>query len=151
MNKPRISLLESEDANATLFLSDGIRRDLLQAFFDSVKEDEEYNIEDPDYSDLLNPHDGYEHQTYIQNNIENDEVIYWEGFSDYCWKAFKQKYPNKSKTQIIETFVNLRAKDYGTPFGYKLGDYDYFVAEDVYDNYQDYILKLIFIKDVKVF
>jgi hypothetical protein len=121
----------------------------IEDFLKEVEEDPEYNIDEPEIIDLLDTDDGYNWQTYIQNDLENGIFIYWEGFSKYCWKAFCRKYPFKKKENIIQMFIDTRAKDLAKDFGYELIDADYFIAEDenAYGNeFKDYILKLTYKK-----
>lgn len=130
--------------------ADAIRKDLIENFLSKIDDDDEINYlsENPDEDLLLEPdhYDGYEYQTYIQY-ISPNEFIYWEGFSNHCWRAFlnQTQYKNMNKEQIIDSFISNRAKNIAQEFGYILDDYDYYIhtAENVYGElYEDYILKL---------
>jgi hypothetical protein len=138
-----------EDNSTSNSFADALRTDMIEDFLKEVEEDPEYNIDEPEIIDLLDTDDGYNWQTYIQNDLENGIFIYWEGFSKYCWKAFCRKYPFKKKENIIQMFIDTRAKDLAKDFGYELIDADYFIAEDenAYGNeFKDYILKLTYKK-----
>ena len=124
--------------------ADGVRHGLIQDFLKCVDIDPQCNEDEPEIYDLLDPHMGYDYQTYIQNDIKNNRFIYYEGFSSYCWKAFmKQKqYRQMSKEEIIKSFVENRGNKLGSDFGYELIDWSY----DFYDvgDFGDYILNMTF-------
>ena len=62
--------------------ADVLRMDTITDFINELKDEgEDYNPEDPDYDELLDPHDGYNYQTYIQN-IGTDVIIYYEGLTN---------------------------------------------------------------------
>lgn len=89
--------------------ADAIRMDYILEFLENVVDDPEYNNEEPDTDDLLDPHDGYNHQTYIEQ-LENGEFKYWEGWSIYCWKAIynKPEYKGMSKSKVLDQFLSVR-------------------------------------------
>ena len=128
--------------------ADAQRKELIKDFFDIVKNESDYNTEEPIYSELLDPYDGYEYQTYIQNKLNEQEIVLWEGFSEYCWEAFEDKYPNKKRHDIIEEFITTRGKYLGDEFGMMMSDYDYFYEEDIYGD-SDYIMWIEFKKKYK--
>lgn len=124
--------------------ADSIRKEMISDFFKGVEEDSEYNEEEPEYDGLLDPHMGYEYQTYIQNDLRNGRFIYYEGFSSYCWKSFmKQKqYQGMGKEDIIQSFVINRGSKLGEEFNFNLVNYSF----DVYDigDLSDYVLVMEF-------
>jgi hypothetical protein len=140
----------SEDDNNCLLpegsWADAIRHDLILQFFEDVNIDDEYNIDEPEYDLLLDPHDGYDYQTYIQNDLDNGRFIFYEGFSLYCWKSFlsQKQYKGLSKSEIIESFIKNRGSKLGESFGYELVDYSF----EIYDtfDFSDYILLMVFKK-----
>jgi len=129
--------------------ADGIRKGLIDDFFNCVKIDSECNIDEPEYYDLLDPDMGYDYQTYIQNDLVNNRFIFYEGFSSYCWKSFmKQKqYEGMNKSEIIESFINNRGINLGKDYGFELEDYSY----EKYDigEFYDYILIMRFVNIYK--
>ncbi len=126
--------------------ADAIRRDTMYTFLKSVEEDDEYNIEEPDMCDLLDPHDGYEYQTYIQNNLKEGEFIYWEGFSKYCWNAFmnQKQYRGMTKKEILQNFLEKRAPKLAKDLGFDLVADNYYVVTS--DLYKDYVMKIVYKK-----
>lgn len=129
------------------YMSDAIRADYIQDFLDELESDPTFNEESPEYDWLMDPHDGYPKQTYIQSN--DDEIIYWEGWSSYCWDAAYQKaeYKNLSKEEIIESIIKNRFTKIGDEFDFKIKDWDYFWYDSEDDDSESgYIMKVIFTK-----
>ena len=92
------------------YLSDGFRLDSIQDFINKIKEEPEYNTDEPEYEWLLDAFDGYPQQTYIQNDVENKQIIFYEGWSKECWKgAFaKKEYKGRSKEYVLNDIKNRR-------------------------------------------
>jgi hypothetical protein len=135
--------------NNCLFTSDKIRIELIENFLKEVKNDPEYNIEEPDYDSLLDRSwDAYEWQTYIQNDLENNQIIHYEGWVAECWNAIIQKdgYKGLTKVEILDKFNKERLPLIANALGYKIISSDYFWYESIYDdNVEDgYISKIVF-------
>lgn len=118
--------------NKSCLPSDSIRIELIKSFFESIKENPNYNLDVPDFEELLDPWDGYDNLTYIQNNLKNNEIIYWEGFIESCWEGVyaKPEYKGLSKEQAIEKIITERFPMIAGKFGMKVVNYDYFDEGD---------------------
>ena len=129
--------------------ADALRKDLIKEYLNNIedKEIKEELSEEPDYDLLLEPdhYDGYEYQTYIQY-VDDNTFKYYEGFSKLCWGGFKKQtqYKGKGKEDIINDFINNRAKFLGLEFGYDLVDSEHFIHKSW--DYTDYILILTYKK-----
>jgi len=123
-----------------LYQSDIIRIQLINDFLENCKENPDYNIELPDYNDLIDDWDGYDDQTYIQNN--GNEFIYWEGWVRACWQAAykKPEYKDLGKDLIIEKIIKERFPRIAEEVNYKINNYDYFRHDGIY------IMKITFTK-----
>jgi len=141
LNENRFEKRDEEQYKNCL-MSDLTRMEIVDLFFDKNKENKVYNIEIPDYFKLIDDWDGYDDQVYIQNNLNNDEFVYWEGWVDECWKAvyLKPEYKNLSKTDTISKIVKDRFPRIGEEFGFKLKKYNYFKFRG------KYIMKVVFHK-----
>ena len=89
--------------------ADAQRMDYILEFLENMIDDPEYNTEEPDTDDLLDPYDGYESQTYIQQ-LDNGEFQFWEGWSKLCWKAIynKPEYKGMLKEKVLDQFLAVR-------------------------------------------
>lgn len=129
-----------------LSFSDALRADIIEENIKKFKEDPNLNKEDPDYDDLLDPYNGYKYQTYIQNDLENNQIIFWEGWSEECWNSLYQKeeYQNLSKKEAIEKIIQERFPKIASENNLKIKDYNYFYYEvNPYLNIDDgYIMKI---------
>ena len=129
-----------EEQYKNCFMSDLVRMELIETFLNKVQNDPSYNKEEPNYSKLVDDWDGYDDQVYIQNNLDENEVIYWEGWVDECWKSLFQKpdYKGLSKTECIKKVITQRFPRIAEEFGFKMEHFDYFDYEG------EYIMKVIF-------
>lgn len=145
INENRYSLLSDERYNKCL-LSDITRMEIIDLFFKNVSENKDYNTETPSYSKLVDDWDGYDDQVYIENDLENNRFIFWEGWVKSCWGALykKTEYKGLNKTESIEKIINDRFPRIGEEFGYVIEGYDYFK----YKGY--YIMSVSFIKKDKI-
>ena len=142
----KFKIFENDDKYKDIYPSDLLRMDLITTFLKNVDFDKKYNIEEPDNEMLLDAYDGYEYHTYIQNNLENNEIIYWEGWSSICWKELynKPEFKGLSKTKAIEKVITTRFPRIAQEFDMIISDSEYFFQE-LYDDYipDGYIMKII--------
>jgi hypothetical protein len=131
------------------YFSDAFRMDTVQDALDKLKEGDEYELEEmeenPDSDMLLDPHDGYEKQTYIQ--IVGKKLIYWEGWSSYCWKSLydKSEYKGLSKSEAITKVIKERLIPSIESMGLKYINSKYWMEESWTDGVDDgYIMKVVF-------
>ena len=127
--------------------SDIVRLEMIEEFLEIVKEEPEYNIEEPEYDSLLDTWDGYKWQTYIQNDLKNNKIIYWEGWVKECWDAVynKPNYKGLSKTDVISKIVKERFPLIAKDLNMKIIDFDYWYEESWTDGVDNgYIMKIIF-------
>jgi hypothetical protein len=128
------------------YFSDAYRMDTITEFFNNVKDDDSYNIEEPDFDSLLDPYNGYEKQIYIQNDLENNQIVFWEGWSHLCWDGAysKPEYKGKNKQEVLDDVLDRRFKLIANECGLEIVDSDYFFHE-TWDDYikDDYIMKII--------
>jgi len=89
--------------------ADAMRMDSILEFLDDIKDDPDDIDPEPDEYYLLDPHDGYEKQTYIQN-LGNGVFKFWEGWSKYCWRAIyhQKQYKGRSKEKVLDMFLSQR-------------------------------------------
>lgn len=130
----------NEEQYKNCFMSDLTRMDLIETFFNNIKNNPNYNIQEPDYSKLIDNWSGYDDQVYIQNNLTNNQFIYWEGWVDECWKALylKPEYNGLNKIEAIEKIIKTRFPRLGDEFNYKMIDFNYFKHKG------KYIMKVVF-------
>lgn len=107
-----IKLFEEYKPHNFEWLSDGIRLDMINDTIKEWESDEEYKEEcreEPEFDLLLDPYDGYESQSYIQY-INDNELCFWEGWSDLCWNGAysKDMYKSMTKEEILEHIKNVR-------------------------------------------
>ena len=78
----------------------------------------------------------------IQNNLSDNEFIFWEGWVDECWKGLylKPEYKGLTKTDSIEKVIRDRFPRIGQEFGFKIKEYDYFKHKG------KFIMKVVFYK-----
>ena len=141
INENRLEQRETEKYK-NCFTSDLIRMELIDMFFKKIEQVSSYNIEEPNKFKLIDDWDGYDDQVYIQNNLIENEFIFWEGWVNECWKAalMKDEYKNMKKEDIIEKKINQRFTKIGDEFGFIIKSYDYFKYKG------KYIMKIIFSK-----
>jgi hypothetical protein len=89
--------------------ADAGRMDFILEFLEQIIDEPDYNTEEPDTDDLLDPYDGYDDETYIQQ-LENGEFMYYEGWSKLCWKGLyrQPKYKGMSKKEALDQFLSVR-------------------------------------------
>ncbi len=131
-----------EEQYKTCLMSDLTRMELIEMFFNKVKTNPNYNTDEPNLFKLIDDWDGYDDQVYIQNNLSDNEFIFWEGWVDECWKGLylKPEYKGLTKTDSIEKVIRDRFPRIGQEFGFKIKEFDYFIHED------EFIMKVVFYK-----
>jgi len=130
-----------EDKYKSCYMSDITRMEIIDMFFSKVKENPDYHKEKPDFDLLTDDWDGYDDQVYIQNKLEDDTIIFYEGWVDSCWSAAynKPQYENMSEEEIIESIITNRFPRIGEEFNMAIQEYGYF-----YKN--GYIMYVVFKK-----
>ena len=121
-------------------MSDLTRMELIDNFLKKVKDNPEYNTEEPDYDMLLDDWDGYDDQVYIQN--KGDSIVFWEGWVDSCWKAAfqKEQYKGLKKSEVINKIIEERFPRIAEEFDMEIIDYGY-IDNDGYIMYIEMKLK----------
>ena len=132
-----------------IYFSDAMRMDIMEEFLAELKRGDEDFLEehenDPDTDMLMDPHEGYDKQTYIQ--YKNNQVIYWEGWSNYCWKSLydKEEYKRLSKPESIRKVIAERLIPSMKELGLKYISSKYWLEESWTDDVADgYIMKITF-------
>jgi hypothetical protein len=107
-------------------MSDLTRMELIDNFLQKVKDNPEYNTEEPDYDMLLDDWDGYDDQVYIQNKGES--IVFWEGWVSSCWEAAfkKPQYKGLKKSEVIDKIIDERFPRIAEEFGMEIIDYGFF-------------------------
>lgn len=127
------------------YQSDLIRVEIIEEFFKAVEKDPDHNIDDPDFEMLLDINEGYKWQTYIQNDLKNGNIIYWEGWTKECWKGVyaKPEYKGLKKPDAIKKVISERMPEIAKPFNMKIMDSNYFFHEMMADYVDDgYIMSV---------
>ena len=116
-----------EDRYKSCSMSDITRMEIIDDFFKKVENDPNYNTEEPDYDMLLDDWDGYDDQVYIQNKLDNNTIVFYEGWVDSCWSAAYNKPQQKGmgKKQIIKDIITNRFPRIGEEFNMIIKDYGY--------------------------
>ena len=116
-----------EEQYKSCSMSDITRMEIIDNFFKQVNENPNYNIDEPDYDMLLDDWDGYDDQVYIQNKLDNNTIIFYEGWVDACWSAVynKPQYKGMSKKQVIKDIITNRFPRIGEEFNMTIKDYGY--------------------------
>lgn len=127
LNENRFEKRDEEQYKNCL-MSDLTRMEHIEIFFNKVDSNPRYNIEKPNYFMLIDDWNGYQDQVYIQNNLIENEFIFWEGWVDECWKALylKPEYKGLNKIESINKIIKERFPRIGEEFGYKIKDFSYF-------------------------
>jgi len=125
-----------DDNYKSCSISDITRMEIIDDFFNRVSNDPNYNIDKPDYDMLLDDWDGYDDQVYIQNKLDNNTIIFYEGWVDSCWSAVynKPQYKGMSKKQVIKDIITNRFPRIGEEFNMTIKDYGY-INDDGYIMY----------------
>ena len=141
LNENRFEKRDEEQYKSCL-MSDLTRMELIQMFFNNIKNNPTYNIEDPNLFKLIDGWDGYDDQVYIQNKLTENEFIFWEGWVDECWKSLylKPEYKGLDKINSIKKVINERFPRIGQEFGFKIKEFDFFKYKG------KFIMKVIFYK-----
>jgi len=116
-----------EDRYKSCLMSDITRMEIIDNFFKQVNENPNYNTEEPDYDMLLDDWGGYDDQVYIQNKLDNNTIIFYEGWVNSCWSAVynKPQYKGMSKKQVIKDIITNRFPRIGEEFNMDVIDYGY--------------------------
>jgi len=116
-----------EDKYKSCSMSDITRMEIIDVFFSKVKENPDYHKEKPDFDLLTDDWDGYDDQVYIQNKLEDDTIIFYEGWVDSCWGAVynKPQYENMSEEEVIESIITDRFPRIADEFSMFIKDYGY--------------------------
>lgn len=124
------------------YVSDIMRMKIIDNFFIQTSINPDYNIEYPDYNKLIDTWDGYDDMTYIQNNLKNNEFIFYEGWVNSCWKGLylKKEYKELNKKDAIIKVITERFPIIGNEFQYHIKNFEYFKHRGLY------IMKIIFYK-----
>jgi hypothetical protein len=116
-----------EDKYKSCSMSDITRMEIIDMFFSKVKENPDYHKENPDFDLLTDDWDGYDDQVYIQNKLEDDTIIFYEGWVDSCWYAVynKPQYKNMTEEEVIENIITNRFPRIAEEFNMTIKDYGY--------------------------
>ena len=116
-----------EDKYKSCSMSDITRMEIIDMFFSKVKENPDYHKENPDFDLLTDDWDGYDDQVYIQNKLEDDTIIFYEGWADSCWYAVynKPQYKNMTEEEVIENIITNRFPRIAEEFNMTIKDYGY--------------------------
>ena len=68
------------------------------------------------------------YSTYIQNKLDDNTIIFYEGWVDSCWDAVynKQQYQGMNEEQVMEDIIKNRFPRIGDEFSMLINDYGYF-------------------------
>ena len=129
-----------EEQYKSCSMSDITRMEIIDNFFQKVKENPKFNTEEPDYDMLLDSWDGYEDQVYIQNKLFEDKIVFYEGWIESCWNAVyrKPQYRKMDEEEVIEDIINKRFPRIGEEFNMRISDYSYFNDGDGYIMYVEF-------------
>jgi hypothetical protein len=139
LNENRFQKQEEEQYKGCS-ISDIYRMELIELFFNIIKNNPLHNIEEPNYFKLIDDWNGYDDQVYIQNKLNQNEIVFWEGWVDECWKSLylKPEYKGLNKTESINKIINERFPRIGNEFDFIIKEYDYFKYKG------KFIMKVIF-------
>lgn len=139
-------LKRQEEKYKSCLMSDLSRMEIVEDFFNEIKKNPKYNVDEPDFDELLDTWDGYEDQVYIQNNLNNNEIMFWEGWVDSCWEALydKPEYKKLNKKEAIEKVIKDRFPRIAEEFEMKIKSFNYFVHND------EFIMKVVFERKVEM-
>ena len=117
-----------ENEYKSCLISDLTRMEIIESFFNKVQMDPKHNTNGPNYFKLIDDWDGYEDQVYIQNKLDENEFIFWEGWVDACWDALylKPEYRGLTEEQSIVKVITERFPRIGEEFGFKIKEFNYF-------------------------
>lgn len=141
LNENRLEKRDEQQYKNCL-MSDLTRMELIEMFFKNVEINPKYNIEEPNYFKLIDDWNGYDDQVYIQNNLSENEFIFWEGWVDECWKGLylKPEYKGLNKIESINKVIKERFPRIGEEFGYKIKNFNYFKHKG------KFVMKVVFSK-----
>jgi hypothetical protein len=132
-------------------ISDEIRISLIGEELEKWNKDTEYKeycSGEPEMDSLLDPWDGYDNQTYIQY-VNDDTIIFWEGWSSLCWEGAYTKdiYKDKTKEEILNHIKSIRFPYVAKELNMKIVSFDYWFEESWTDGVDDgYIMKITLTK-----
>jgi hypothetical protein len=131
-----------EERYKSCLMSDITRMEIIDDFIKKTQTNYNYNIEEPDFSMLLDNWDGYDDQVYIQNMLDKGKIIFYEGWVESCWNAIKIKseYKGMNKEEVIDSIITKRFPRIAEEFNMVIDDYGYF------NNGNGYIMYAIFKK-----
>lgn len=120
--------LRDDERYKSCSMSDLTRMEIIDSFFRKVNESPNYNVGEPDYDMLLDDWDGYEDQVYIQNKLNDGEIIFYEGWVESCWNAVynKLQYKGMAEDEVIKDIITNRFPRIGEEFNMEIADYGYF-------------------------
>lgn len=120
---------QSDNKYKSCYHSDLIRMDIIELFLNKIKSEQNHNIQKPNLNMLLDVYNGYDDNSYIQNNLKNNEIIYFEGWVNSCWEGAysKQEYKNLTKEEILEKIVNERFTKIAVELNLKIKSYKNFL------------------------
>ena len=123
-----------EERYKSCSMSDITRMEIIDNFIKNTQVDSEYNTEKPDNDKLLDDWDGYDNQVYIQNDLKNGRIIFYEGWVDACWSAVYEKpqYEGMDEEEVIDSIITKRFPRIAEEFNMIIDDYGYFNNGDGY-------------------
>jgi len=126
-----------EEKYKSCSMSDITRMELIDTFLTKIEKDPQFNLEEPNYDMLIDDWDGYDDQVYIQNKLDEDRIIFYEGWVYSCWEAIKTKseYKGMNKREVIESIIRKRFPRIAEEFNMVIEDYGYSNDGDGYIMY----------------
>jgi hypothetical protein len=113
--------------------------------WDEYEDEKESDSEVPEFDSLLDPSmEGYNKQTYIQY-IDDNTLIFWEGWSNLCWEATYDKpiYDGKSKEDVLNHIKTIRFPEIAKELNMKISSFEYWLSESWTEGVDDgYIMKI---------
>lgn len=134
LKENKIKLKLDNIAYDNFSLPDVIRMELIDIFFKNVKNDDNYNKSEPILFKLIDDWDGYDDQVYIQNNLEDGCIIFYEGWVKACWDAILKNvlYKDMSKKEVLENFLSNRMTKMSKELNLTIVDSEYFLYKGKY-------------------
>ena len=126
-----------EERYKSCSMSDITRMEIIDNFLKEVETNPKYNEEEPNYDMLLDDWDGYDDQVYIQNQLDEGRIIFYEGWVDSCWSAVykKPQYEGMDEEEVIDSIITKRFPRIAEEFNMIIDDYGYFNNGDGYIMY----------------
>jgi hypothetical protein len=125
LNENRFEKRDEEQYKSCL-MSDLGRMELIDVFLKNIEKNTMYNTQEPNLDKLIDDWNGYDDQVYIQNNLKDKEIIFWEGWVDDCWRSLylKPEYKGMIKTDAINKVINERFPRIAQEFNFKLKNFE---------------------------